>query len=253
MKFRNTFFFIFSIASLLIFAGCKSRNLLGRNTNHADINELLAEVDSGKYEYIIKTDDKISVSIWNNEEISVGSIFGIYNSNEVYGKWVLVDALGDVALPKIGKVKLSGLSCKAASDTLVRIYSRFIVSPIVVVRVLNMEVTALGEVRNAGNYMIDKDHNTILEVIGKAGGFDFYADMKHVKLIRKVGLENKEYVLDFSKQEALLYNRIPLHSGDVIYVPTKAAKTLEKRTPIVLPFASAITTIIVLFKFFGTQ
>lgn len=249
------FFFISIFAALVlsIFSGCRSSNLLGRNTNHGDVKELLAEVDSGKYEYIIKPDDKISVSIWNNEEISVGSIFGIYNSNEVYGKWVLVDVSGDVALPKIGKVKLSGLTCKSAADTLIRIYNRFIVNPIVVVRVLNMEVTALGEVRNAGNYMIDKDHNTILEVIGKAGGFDFYADLRHVKLIRKVSLENKEYVLDFSKEEALLYNRIPLHSGDVIYVPTKAAKTLEKRTPIVLPFASAITTIIVLLKFFGTQ
>src|SRR6478752_1117870 len=121
------FFFIpiFAALVLSIFSGCKSSNLLGRNTNHGDVKELLAEVDSGKYEYIIKPDDKISVSIWNNEEISVGSIFGIYNSNEVYGKWVLVDVLGDVALPKIGKVKLSGLTCKSAADTLIRIYNRF--------------------------------------------------------------------------------------------------------------------------------
>ena len=98
--------------------------------------------------YQLRPDDKVSVSVWDHEELSVGSIYGIYNSNEVYGKWLLVDAEGSLLLPKTGKLKVGGMTIAAATDAVVREYSRLIPQPLVTLKVLNREVTVLGEVKS---------------------------------------------------------------------------------------------------------
>jgi polysaccharide biosynthesis/export protein len=226
---------------------CKSYNLMGRAKHKSDIYQLIK--DTVTYHYSIREDDKISVSIWDHENVSIGSIFGIYNSNEVYGKWLLVDSTGQIALPKIGKFKIVGLTCENAADSLTAIYDKFINNPIVVVRVLNKDVTVLGEVRNPGTYSLDKDKNYILDAVGRAGGFDFYANTRKITLIRNENGVTREYIMDFTTENAAKFNQIPIHPGDIIQVPTRSAKIVDKRAPIIVPFASAITAVIVLIKF----
>ncbi|MEM7035682.1 MAG: response regulator, partial [Bacteroidota bacterium] len=125
----------------------------------------------------IQPDDKVSLSIWNNDDMSVGSVFGIYNSNEVYGKWVLVDARGFATLPLIGNVHLAGKSTTEAAELLQEMYGKEIREPVIVVRVLNREVTVTGEVKEPGNFILDKEKYTLAEVLGKAEGFTDYAKL----------------------------------------------------------------------------
>ena len=194
-------------------------------------------------------DDKVSVSIWNHNDLSVGSIFGIYNSNEVYGKWVMVRQNGEVTLPKIGNVKIGGLTTEEAAERLQKSYSKFIVDPIIVVKVLNREVTVLGEVLTPGTYLLEKEENTLFEMIGMAGGLDFYAEKRKVKLIRK----GKEYLLDLTNMDEFEANNITLHSGDIVYIPTRKGKILDKKAPTLIPFAGAITTIAVIISMFSNS
>ena len=63
---------------------------------------------------VIGVNDKVSVSIWGNEEMSVGSVYGIYNSNEVFGKWLIVDEDSMISLPRVGQVKIGGLNINEA-------------------------------------------------------------------------------------------------------------------------------------------
>ena len=86
----------FTIA--VLFSSCANLNIYP-STDSAAIESLLK---NNIYRPIIQIDDKISVSIWNHTDMSVGSVFGIYNSNEVFGKWLLVSKDSTVFLPKIG-------------------------------------------------------------------------------------------------------------------------------------------------------
>jgi polysaccharide export outer membrane protein len=61
-----------------------------------------------KYEYKIRKDDKITLSVWGQDDLSVGSVYGIYNSNEVYGKWLLVDINGNIEIPRLGTTNVIG-------------------------------------------------------------------------------------------------------------------------------------------------
>jgi polysaccharide export outer membrane protein len=154
---------------------------------------------------------------------------------------VLVDAAGYTMLPKLGKVRLGGLTCVEAADTLANLYSAFLVDPILVVKVLNRDVTILGEVRTPGKYILEKESNTLTEIIGNAQGFEFYADKKKVQLIRN----NKSYQIDFTKLQDNNY-QILVQAGDVINVPTRRGKAIDKKAPTLIPFASAITALAVI-------
>lgn len=236
MKIFRPTFLIIAIAMLM--SSCSYQNILSSQQEN-DINELL-RIDT-VYEHHISVDDKLSVSVWNHDNMSIGSLFGIYNSNEVYGKWVLVDAEGYAMMPKIGRVRLGGLTCVEAADQLTQQYAEILVDPILVVKVLNRDVTILGEVRTPGKYILEKEKNTITEILGNAQGFEFYADKKNIQLIRN----NKSYRIDFTKLVDNNYQLL-IQSGDVINVPTKRGKAIDKKAPTLIPFASALTALAVI-------
>jgi polysaccharide export outer membrane protein len=222
----------------LFFTSCAYQNIFETQKQHA-ITELLT-VDS-TYQHIITVDDKLNVSVWNHDDLSVGSLFGVHSSNEVYGKWVMVDAAGYVMLPKMGQVRVGGLTCLEAAATLATLYSKILVDPILVVKVLNRDVTILGEVRSPGKYILEKERNTLTEMVGSAQGFEFYAQKKKVQLIRN----NKSYQIDFTQLLGANY-QILVQAGDVINVPTRKGKAIDKKAPTLIPFASTLTALAVL-------
>ncbi|UTW63943.1 polysaccharide biosynthesis/export family protein [bacterium SCSIO 12741] len=232
------FFLVLSLSS------CQVQNLLETGKHYPLTADSLA-ADSASY--VLRVDDKVSISLWNHNDLSVGSVFDIYNSAEAYGKWELIDPEGNIQVPKVGKVHLAGLTLNQAADTLSARFAEFVVNPIVVVKVLNKEVTLLGEFNSPGNYLLEKEKNTLYEVIGKGSGFDYYADKKRVKLIRN----NRQYVLNLTEMEEYEINNISVLPGDMIIAPAKNGKALDKKAPTLISVASIITAVVILFTSFG--
>lgn len=234
---------------VLLFASCKTTNLFetSRTPNTIGVDSL--PVVSDNLEHKLKSNDKISVSVSGHDDLSIGSIFGPYNSDDVYGKWVLIDIEGSATLPKVGKVKLAGLTVHEAELKIATIYGERIVNPIVVITVHNWEVTLLGEVIIPGVYSIEKMNNTMIEFIGKAGGFDAYANMKEVKLIRKNGSDLEQYVFDLTNLDEYTKLQVNLYPDDVIYIPSTKGKKLDQRASTLLPFASFISALAIVATF----
>ncbi len=245
-------------------SSCKSYNLLQNSSSLDYFEEMKNERFDGyvssnpkayqkkrnKQEtYTLKPGDKVSVSVWNHDDLSVGSIFSNYNSNEVYGKWILVNSQGDVTLPEIGKVRLVDLTVEEAEKKLSEIYVKLIVEPLVVVKVLNKEITILGEVNQPGKVLLEKDEMTLYEVLGLVGGLGDFADSRSIKLIRN----SKEYNIDLTKVSAKEFTSIGIKSSDLIYVPSQKAKPLIQKSPVLVPIASAVTVIILLLTSFNNK
>jgi polysaccharide export outer membrane protein len=230
------------IVALLGLSSCANQQFLVSKTA-GDIQDLL-KVDSN-FQHTIRPDDKLSLSIWNHDDISLGSVFSIYNSNESFGKWVLVDQNGFAQLPKIGKVKLGGLTCTQAADTLLKLYALNIKDPIIVVKILNRKVTILGEVRSPGNFILDEEQVNLLEIIGRAQGFTNYANMEEILLVRN----NRNYSLDLQKMDDLQLHNLLLQSDDILVVTATRGKAFDQKAPRLIPVASTITAIAVVASF----
>lgn len=234
---------IMILMMMMVFLFSCTPQKLFRSSNDGIANDSDLVILMQKKEYIIMPDDKISLSIWDNDELSIGSVYGIYNSNEVYGKWILVDKLGDASFPKVGKVKLQGLTIHEANMAVVELYKKLIVNPVVVVRVLNREVTVLGEIKSSGVYTFEKEYNSLTSIVGKAGGFDYFADASKIKIIRGRDENKKEYVIDLTQLNSIQQDNIYLQAGDIVYVPPVKKKAYQKESPSIVPVISLISSL----------
>lgn len=241
--------YVIAILSGLVLISCKTQNLLVEKQNPQRIADSIFRYDPS-YQYRIRTGDKINISVWGQDQMSVGSIYGIYNSNEVYGKWLMVDAEGNIEIPKLGTRKILNSTVIELKDTLRKELEKWIVNPIVDVKVLNKEITVLGEIKNPGVITVDKDHNQLLELIGKTGGFEFYANLKYVKVIRQEGYNVRVTNIDLTKGDNYLERNILLHPGDMIIVPSKSYKEFDKRISTIIPFTTVVSAAAILFKLF---
>lgn len=242
------------IFSLVIFmCSCKTTNLLmePKSDRVSDV----ASLDScfyynSNYQYKIRKDDKLNISVWGQDELSIGSAYSIYNSNEVYGKWLMVDAVGTIEIPRIGTYNVLGKSIVELKKELKKQFGEWLVNPIVDVKVLNKEITILGEVKDPQVIQVDKDQNTLLEMIARCKGFEFYANLKYVKVLRQVGEHVKVANIDLSESGDYLMKNIQLIPGDIVVVPSKKYKEFDKRVSVIIPFTTTITAAAILLGAF---
>lgn len=238
---------------VFLFAACKTQNLAVEKKKDERFQHIVQDsafTYEENYEYRVRKDDKVSMSVWGHDDLSIGSLFGIYNSNEVYGKWVMVNNAGNITLPKIGDFKILGLTLSEAKDSLKKIYGKWLVNPVIEVKVLNKEITVLGELRNPGKYVVDRDMNSVFDMVAMAGGFEEYANKTNIKVIRQWGKQVKMINVDLTIAGNYLNRNIQLHPGDVLVVPSKKTKDFDKRIATIIPFASSATAAAVLIKTF---
>ncbi|MGV7105230.1 polysaccharide biosynthesis/export family protein [Flavobacterium sp. U410] len=222
----------------LLFSACKTQNLLVSEDKPEDKSAF--SYDSA-YQYKIRKDDKISISVWGEDDLSVGSVYGIYNSNEVYGKWLMVDINGNIEVPKIGTTNVLGKTVPELKDILTEKLKKWLVNPIVDIKVLNKEITILGEVRNPNTVQVDKDNVTLLEIVSKTGGFEFYANLKSIKVLRQEGENVRVTNIDLTVADDILNTNIQLHPGDIVIVPSKKNKEFDKRIATIIPLTTTIS------------
>ncbi len=242
-----------------LFCSCKTQNLFSKTSSvpgkpltvqyNSKEDSLAFSIDQ-HYEYKIRSDDKLTVSIWDNDDLSIGSLYGIYNSNEVYGKWAIVNQAGQINLPKVGPFKIRGMTILQAEDTLRKTYGEWIKNPVINVKVLNKEVTVIGELKTPGNYLLEKENNSLVEILAKAGDMDFYANKKNIKVIRMVDNQPRSVSLDLTIMDDYQARNIKIIPGDLIIVPSKKGKDFDKRISTILPFVSIITAFAITYGTF---
>jgi len=228
---------------ILLLVSCKTYNVLEEEQASRDMKDFSYDPN---YEYRIRKDDKITLSVWGQDDLSVGSVYGIYNSNEVYGKWLLVDINGNIEIPKLGTTSVLGKSVPELKEEIKTKLKKWLVNPVIDVKVLNKEIAIMGEVRNPAVIQVDKDQNTLLELISKAGGFEMYANLKSIKILRQEGENVRVTNIDLTKMKNVPNQNILLHPGDYIIVPSKKSKDFDKRISTIIPFATVTSAAAIL-------
>ncbi len=237
---------------LALLTSCSSQQALFTNeTSETDNYRILQQYFNQK-EPILKSGDKITVSIWGHEDLSIGSVNSKFNSSEETGKWVVIDHLGEVNLPKIGRIHLAGYNLKEVNYILEKKYGTFLREPVINVRVVNHFVTVLGEVNNPGRFELDNEKVTLVQILGEAKGLSDYSNNKQVKVIREVEGKPVELLVDMTDIIATTDFNITLQSRDIVYIePTKEKKEdnmLRKATPIATVATAVAVLVSVLIK-----
>ena len=130
------------------------------NASSAQAAERAAAVD-------VAVGDRIRVKVWREAQFS-----------DEY----TVDQSGQIVLPRLGPVAVTGLAIGSLQDTLRARYSAYLRDPAVTVTVLR-RVALQGEVRAPGLYYVDPTM-TLRDVIAQGGGLTEAANVGSVEIVR---------------------------------------------------------------------
>lgn len=141
----------------------------------------------------------------------------------------LVDNDGCIEFPKVGVVKLGGLTKSEAEKLLCEKIMPYMKDsadkPIVTVRMSNYKFSVLGEVAKPGMYTVANEKTSILEALAQAGDLTIYGVRNNVQLIREDAEGRKSiHVLNLNDANLINSPYYYLQQNDIVYVVPNKVK-----------------------------
>lgn len=159
-----------------------------------------------------------------------------------------VDENGEITLPMLGKVKVSGLTRIEAMEKIRTDLNVYIKDPGVNINFNNFRISVLGEVARPGSFIMPTERVTILEALGMAGDLTIRGVRENVMLIRENNGQKTVHRLDLTQQSTLNSPYYYLAQNDVIYVePNKSQinnSKLGSNTNVIISIAGLLITVI---------
>ncbi|GLU50651.1 polysaccharide biosynthesis/export family protein [Dyadobacter frigoris] len=135
------------------------------------------------------------------------------------GYLVQVNEEGNISMPEIGRFRVSGLTRLQLSDSLTSRYKNIIRDPIFEVEITNLQVKVLGACTIQGLVTLDKETQTLGEVLAKAGGIKYNEAGNTIQIIRGDGKEQKIIEYDFQQLGDPGIINLLIYDNDVVYIP----------------------------------
>ena len=137
-----------------------------------------------------------------------------------------LDINGEINLPIIGILKLSGLTVAQAQEKIdVEIKKYFKVYHLVV-KLAEMPFTFIGEIGRPGRITGMSNQVTLYEALALAGDFTPIANRKNVTIIRQNPEGVKIYKVDFTQADLINSPYFILRPNDVIYVEPLKSRSI---------------------------
>lgn len=160
-------------------------------------------------DYVIGADDVLGINVWKEPEFS---------------QPVPVRSDGNISLPLIGEIKAAGKTPIQLEQDITTKLSTYFKEPEVNVMVVQMnsrKFNILGRVRKPGAYSLAAT-KTVLDAIAEAGGFQDFAKVKDIFILRK-DADGQESRLPFNYKDVVRgkhsEENVTLKPHDTIVVP----------------------------------
>jgi polysaccharide export outer membrane protein len=203
--------------------------------------------------YRIKPGDLLQVKNLQNRNLIVNEPLTKEKeaSNNNHEQTYLVEQDSTIGLPILGRVKMGGLTRREAANQVELLYRKELKDPIIELKIINLKVTLLGEVKNQGIYNLLKDHTSLIEIIGEAGGLTDKASSNNLKIIRG-GMQNPQIIdLDLTDINTLSDPRTLLENNDIIYIAQNKrairSEKLQSMSAILQPVIALLNTALLIY------
>jgi polysaccharide export outer membrane protein len=205
-------------------------------------------------DYRISPNDIVEFSLYSNDGFKLVDITSLNSSNAnafriQNNTEYLVESNGDIKLPVLGKLKLSGYTIRDAQSFLEEKYSAYYIRPFVILKVINKRVIVFpGSAGDARVIPLVNNNTTLIEGIALAGGLADDGKAKMIKLIRENKGSHDVYLIDLSVIEGIKQAHMVLQANDIIYVEPRrkyAIRFLQEAAPII----SILTSAFILYSY----
>lgn len=238
---------------LMIFSSCGSRkNMVYFQPDSTQINTLyeqnIPKIQSNDILTVVVTaaDPKVTAPFNPISTMANGNL--TQQTDMALRPTYTVDDNGDLTLPMLGKIHVSGLTRLQAIEKIRTELSLYIKDPGVNINFNNFRISVLGEVARPGSFVMPTERVTVLEALGMAGDLTIRGVRENVLVIREVDGKKTINRLDLTQQSTLNSPYYYLAQNDVIYVePNKSQinnSKLGANTNVIISIASLLITVI---------
>jgi polysaccharide export outer membrane protein len=199
------------------------------------LDQVQQQADDSRSNLILKANDLITVSVaaYNMEAAlpfnlpvvasTGGDLMGAQGAAQLQA--YLVDRDGNIEFPQLGTVNVSGLDRRSLAEKLREEISAFVKDPIINVRLVNFQVSVLGEVNSPGTFSIQDEYLSLPKALGLAGDMSIYGLRDNVLVMREEDNGTKSHAyLDLSDAEVINSPYYYLQQNDVVYVEPNSAQ-----------------------------
>lgn len=249
-----------------LFAGCTSQQKLAylNNLQQTSAGETFAMTVP---DYRIQTRDVLYITVKAmtpdgtiNDFLSLaGRTGGVYNQSEagqyIYGYDVATD--GEIIIPVIGAIKVSGLTLEEARELIQEVAGKHFNNATVECKLLSFKFTVIGEVQAPGTFINYNNYLTVLEAIGRAGGINDFGRRDKILVVRPVSGGTKTYTLNLQDKDILSSEAYFLLPNDVVIVEPESKKIFNLNLPtfsfIITTATSLLTSALLLINYFKSN
>ncbi|MBK8497873.1 MAG: polysaccharide biosynthesis/export family protein [Flavobacteriales bacterium] len=235
------------VVAALMFSGCTiNRDIMFKTPTDYEFS---AFQDTASKNLILQPNDALQFRLFANDGFKMIDLVSDNSNNANLINRTLfiyyIDAVGEVKLPLLDHVALSGLSIRAAEMKLEEMYARYYQRPYVQVQVVNRRVVVFpGGGGDARVITLENNNTTLLEVLAQAGGVNKRGDARKVKLFRHHPDGTRTvHQFDMSDISGLKDADIVMQGDDVLYVQPNAELAREALSDL-QPVITLLTSIV---------
>ncbi|MFA8436772.1 MAG: polysaccharide biosynthesis/export family protein [Marinifilaceae bacterium] len=258
---RKGITFFSALLIVLSFTSCRtSKDLV--YLNDVDGQELHEGLPVEMPEYRIQANDNLYVNI-KSMNPDVNQIFNpiqgggsMSGTQQMYGQLsgqylngYQVNQQGNINLPIMGSIQISGLTLPQAESCIRKKASEYLKECTVKVKLLSYKVTVMGEVKSPGVYYNYSNNMTVFEAISMANGVTDFASIKRVLVVRPTKEGSKSYRLNLTSKKLLASEAFYLLPNDVVYVEPDKYKNVRLNSSVYALFLSSISTLVLILNF----
>ena len=251
---------LLAILSVLFLNSCVSGKKI---TYFQNMDQLEQLAEASKTGLSIKSNDllTISVSAYNMEAAQPFNlpVVGVATGGDDAALRVsgtpqlqpfLVDSDGNIEFPQLGTIKVAGMNRQELSGKLKTLISEYVKEPIVNVRIVNFQVSVLGEVNRPGTFSVPDEYLSLPKALGMAGDMSIYGKRDNVLVVREEKGQKTYAYLNLTDAEVMNSPYYYLKQNDVVYVePNNAQKQgagYNRNSTVYISIASVLISLAIL-------
>ena len=235
----------FVVCALIMLASCRgAQKMVYFKENTPPDSAVITQMIAQHSDATIQPDDIISISIasisfapedkpsqvfldggqsYNTGVASNGTNLGQTSAKNSY----LVDSSGYIDYPRLGRLKVGGLSISQSKELLVSRLKDYLKQPVVEVRIVNYRVTMFGEVGTPGTLLAPNHKMNIIDALAASGGVLVTGQRDNVLIIREQNGSRVFAHLDLTSRNVFNSLYYYLRQNDIVYVPPTRLRRQE--------------------------
>jgi polysaccharide export outer membrane protein len=209
-------------------------------------------------EYRVQPGDNLFIRVVTFDEkttmllnpLSGGNGNASANDAGVYLQSYTINDAGYLEFPMVGEVYVRNMNVNEIRDLLTEKLKEYLLELVVIVKLVNYNLTMLGEVDRPGQYKVYQTDINLFEAVSMAGDLTDFANRNKVAIIRQNKAGSEVIYVDMTKRDILSSNYYYLKPNDIVYVQPVRGKQFAFATfPYGIVFGFISTTILLINYF----